>query len=85
MEAPFGAGDRGVEHQRRPSGLGVLMGRRRRMRTRLAEAAARREDLEARVAERTHALSEANRQLLGEIEERRRAEAERTRIVVLSA
>ncbi|CAO4143468.1 sensor histidine kinase [Methylorubrum extorquens] len=62
------------------AGLAMLMGRRRRMRTRLAEAAARREDLEARVAERTHALSEANRKLLAEIEERRRAEAERERL-----
>lgn len=62
------------------AGLAMLMGRRRRMRTRLAEAAARREELEARVAERTHALSGANRQLLAEIEERRRAEAERERL-----
>jgi two-component system, NtrC family, C4-dicarboxylate transport sensor histidine kinase DctB len=62
------------------AGLATLLGRRRRMRTRLAEAATRREELEARVAERTHALSEANRQLLAEIEERRRAEAERERL-----
>lgn len=62
------------------AGLATLMGRRRRMRIRLAEAAARREDLESRVAERTHALSEANQQLLAEIEERRRAEAERERL-----
>ncbi len=61
-------------------GLATLIGRRRRMRIRLAEAAARREELEARVTERTHALSEANRQLLAEIEERRRAEAERERL-----
>jgi two-component system C4-dicarboxylate transport sensor histidine kinase DctB len=62
------------------AGLATLMGRRRRMRIRLAEAAARREELESRVAERTHALSEANQQLLAEIEERRRAEAERERL-----
>ncbi|CAO4165037.1 histidine kinase [Methylorubrum populi] len=61
-------------------GLATLIGRRRRIRARLAEAAARREELEARVAERTRALSEANRQLLAEIEERRRAEAERERL-----
>ncbi|MEH3116764.1 MAG: ATP-binding protein [Methylorubrum populi] len=61
-------------------GLATLIGRRRRMRSRLAEAAARREELEARVAERTSALSEANRKLLAEIEERRRAEAERERL-----
>lgn len=62
------------------AGLATLLGRRRRMRTRLAEAATRREELEARVAERTRALSEANGQLLAEIEERRRAEAERERL-----
>lgn len=62
------------------AGLATLWGRRRRMRTRLAEAATRREELEVRVAERTHALSQANRQLLAEIEERRRAEAERERL-----
>ncbi|GJE25605.1 sensor histidine kinase [Methylobacterium organophilum] len=61
-------------------GLATLIGRRRRMRARLAAAAAGREELEARVAERTQALSEANRQLRGEIEERRRAEAERERL-----
>lgn len=61
-------------------GLATLIGRRRRMRVRLAEAAARREELEARVAERTGALSAANRQLVAEIEERRRAEAERERL-----
>ncbi|MEE7459084.1 two-component sensor histidine kinase [Methylorubrum populi] len=60
--------------------LAALIGRRRRIATRLAEAAARREELEARVAERTRALSEANRQLLAEMEERRRAEAERERL-----
>ncbi|MER2250444.1 ATP-binding protein [Methylorubrum podarium] len=62
------------------AGLATLLGRRRRMRTRLAEAATRREELEARVTERTQALSEANRQLVAEIEERRRAEAERERM-----
>ncbi|MET5013093.1 sensor histidine kinase, partial [Burkholderia pseudomallei] len=59
------------------AGLATLIGRRRRMRVRLAEAASRREELEARVAERTQALSEANRQLLAEIEKRQRAQAER--------
>lgn len=60
--------------------LATLIGRRRRVASRLAEEAARREELEARVAERTGALSEANRQLLAEIAERRRAEAERERL-----
>ncbi len=62
------------------AGLATVIGRRRRMRVRLAEAASRREELEARVAERTQALSEANRQLLAEIEERQRAQAERERL-----
>ncbi|HEV7439386.1 MAG TPA: ATP-binding protein, partial [Methylobacterium sp.] len=44
------------------------------------EAAAQRVELEARVRERTRALSDANRQLRAEVEERRRSEAERERL-----
>ncbi|GBU16470.1 MULTISPECIES: ATP-binding protein [Methylobacterium] len=62
------------------TGLATLAGRRSRTRARLAEAAARREELEARVRERTQALSDANRQLRAEMEERRRSEAERERL-----
>ncbi|GEP04439.1 two-component sensor histidine kinase [Methylobacterium oxalidis] len=61
-------------------GLATLLGRRARTRARLREEAARREELEARVAERTQALSEANGRLRAEAEERRRAEAERERL-----
>ncbi|MGU3539301.1 sensor histidine kinase [Methylobacterium sp. A54F] len=61
-------------------GLATLLGRRRRNRARRAEEASRREELEARVRERTEALSAANRQLRAEAEERRRAEAERERL-----
>ena len=60
--------------------LAVWLGRRRRIAARLAEDAARREELERRVAERTQALSDANRQLVAEMEERRRSEAERERL-----
>ncbi|WP_232628210.1 sensor histidine kinase [Methylobacterium sp. Leaf118] len=60
--------------------LAAWLGRRRRMRLRLAEDSARREELERRVAERTQALSDANRQLVAEMEERRRSEAERERL-----
>lgn len=60
--------------------LAAWLGRRRRMRSRLAEEASRREELERRVAERTQALSDANRQLVAEMEERRRSEAERERL-----
>ncbi|WP_204278921.1 hypothetical protein, partial [Klebsiella aerogenes] len=62
------------------TGLATLAGRRSRTRARLAEAAARREELEARVRERTQALSDANRQLRAEMEERRRSDAERERL-----
>ncbi|KQO65894.1 ATPase [Methylobacterium sp. Leaf87] len=61
-------------------GLTTLAGRRRRERWRLAEAAARREELEGCVRERTQELTDANRMLRLEIEERRRAEAERERV-----
>ncbi|MEH3148230.1 MAG: ATP-binding protein [Methylobacterium frigidaeris] len=61
-------------------GLAIMLDRRRRVRVRFAEAAARREELEARVQERTRELTGANRQLKAEIEERRRAEAERERL-----
>ncbi|MBY0299308.1 MAG: sensor histidine kinase, partial [Methylobacterium sp.] len=62
------------------AGLAVLLGRRRRIRARLAEEAARREELERRVQERTQALTDANAQLRAEMEERQRAEAERERL-----
>ncbi|RVU15102.1 sensor histidine kinase [Methylobacterium oryzihabitans] len=61
-------------------GLAIVLDRRRRVSVRFAEAAARREELEARVDERTRELTGANRRLLAEIEERRRAEAERERL-----
>ncbi len=60
--------------------LATWLARQRRIRNRLTEAAARREELERRVAERTQALSDANRQLVAEMEERRRSEAERERL-----
>ena len=62
------------------AGLAVLLGRRRRIRARLAEEAVRREELERRVQERTQALTDANAQLRAEMEERQRAEAERERL-----
>lgn len=61
-------------------GLTELVGRRRRLRASLAEAAARRSELEERVRARTQALTEANRQLKAEIAERQRTEAERQRL-----
>jgi two-component system C4-dicarboxylate transport sensor histidine kinase DctB len=61
-------------------GLAEIAGRRRRVRASLAEAAARRTELEERVRARTQALTEANRQLKAEIAERRLAEAERQRL-----
>nr|WP_238313715.1 ATP-binding protein [Methylobacterium crusticola] len=61
-------------------GAARLLGRRRRLRAHLAEAAARHAELEARVRERTQALTDANGQLRAEIAERRRAEAERQRL-----
>jgi len=61
-------------------GAAALADRGRRTRARLAEAAARRAELETRVAARTRALREANAQLRAEIEERQRAEAERERL-----
>ncbi|MFY9292279.1 MAG: ATP-binding protein [Methylorubrum rhodinum] len=60
--------------------LATWLARQRRVRNRLSEEAARREELERRVAERTQALSDANRQLVAEMEERRRSEAERERL-----
>nr|WP_244528774.1 ATP-binding protein [Methylobacterium gossipiicola] len=60
-------------------GLATLVERRRQQRRSLAEAAARRNELEGRVAERTLALTDANRLLRLEIEERERVEAERQR------
>ena len=60
--------------------LAALADRGRRNRARLAQAARHRVELESRVGERTRALSEANAQLRAEIEERRRAEAERERL-----
>jgi two-component system C4-dicarboxylate transport sensor histidine kinase DctB len=60
--------------------LATWLARQRRVRDRLSEEAARREELERRVAERTQALSDANRQLVAEMEERRRSEAERERL-----
>lgn len=53
-------------------GLTVWLARRARTRTRLAEAAARGAELEARVAERTRALSAANDRLREEMAERER-------------
>ncbi|MCJ2032945.1 ATP-binding protein [Methylobacterium sp. J-068] len=61
-------------------GLTALAGRGRRSRERLARASAQRDALEARVRERTLELTDANRMLRLEIEERRRAEAERERL-----
>lgn len=61
-------------------GLTALAGRGRRNRERLARASAQRDALEARVRERTLELTDANRLLRLEIEERRRAEAERERL-----
>ncbi len=61
-------------------GLAEIVGRRRRLRASLAEAAARRIDLEERVRARTEALTETNRKLKAEIAERQRAEAERQRL-----
>jgi two-component system, NtrC family, C4-dicarboxylate transport sensor histidine kinase DctB len=61
-------------------GIAALADRGRRARARLAEAAARRAELETRVDERTRALREANAQLRAEMEERQRAEAERERL-----
>ncbi|GJD40180.1 ATP-binding protein [Methylobacterium bullatum] len=58
-------------------GIATLAGRRRRTRRHLAQAAARREELERSVRERTLELTDANRLLRLEIEERRRAEEER--------
>ncbi len=62
------------------SGLAVWVSRRARTRQRLAEATARRAELEARVAERTQELSAANDRLHEEIAERGRSEAERERL-----
>lgn len=61
-------------------GLAEIVGRRRRLRASLAEAAARRIELEERVRARTEALTETNRKLKAEIAERQRAEAERQRL-----
>jgi two-component system C4-dicarboxylate transport sensor histidine kinase DctB len=61
-------------------GLMVWLGRRARTRARLAEAAARGAELEARVAARTRALSAANTRLQDEMAERRRTEAEKERL-----
>jgi two-component system C4-dicarboxylate transport sensor histidine kinase DctB len=61
-------------------GLTALAGRGRRNRERLARASAQRDALEARVRERTLALTDANRLLRLEIDERQRAEAERERL-----
>lgn len=61
-------------------GLGTLIGRRARTQARLAEAGARRVELEARVGERTQELSAANDRLREEIAERARSEAERERL-----
>ncbi|TGD93174.1 sensor histidine kinase [Methylobacterium nonmethylotrophicum] len=61
-------------------GLAEIVGRRRRLRASLAEAAARRTELEERVRERTQALTEANQKLKAEIAERQRAEEERQRL-----
>ncbi|MHC2017264.1 sensor histidine kinase [Methylobacterium sp. CM6247] len=58
-------------------GIATVAGRRRRTRQRLAQAATRREELERSVRERTMELTDANRMLRLEIEERRRAEEER--------
>ncbi|KMO35005.1 ATPase [Methylobacterium tarhaniae] len=60
--------------------LAEIVGRRRRLRASLAEAAARRIELEERVRARTEALTETNRKLKAEIAERQRAEAERQRL-----
>ena len=60
--------------------LATWLARQRRIRNRLSEEASRREELERRVVERTQALSDANRQLVAEMEERRRSEAERERL-----
>lgn len=54
---------------------GLLWQRQARRRREALHAAAAREELERRVAERTGALSAANRKLLAEMEERRRVEA----------
>ncbi|ACL55177.1 sensor histidine kinase [Methylobacterium nodulans] len=62
------------------AGIAVHLGRRRRIRSRLAEEASRREELERRVQERTRALTDANAQLRAEMAERQRAEAERERL-----
>ncbi|WP_082504311.1 ATP-binding protein [Methylobacterium sp. Leaf111] len=61
-------------------GLTALAGRGRRNRARLARASAQRDALETRVRERTLELTDANRMLRLEIEERQRAEAERERL-----
>ncbi len=61
-------------------GLAEIVGRRRRLRASLAEAASRRIELEERVRARTEALTETNRKLKAEIAERQRAEAERQRL-----
>ena len=61
-------------------GVTALEGRGRRNRERLARASAQRDALEARVRERTLELTEANRLLRLEIEERQRGEAERERL-----
>ena len=61
-------------------GLFTLADRGRRTRARLAEAAARRAELESSVEARTRALRETNAQLRAEIAERQRAEAERERL-----
>ncbi|TNC14986.1 sensor histidine kinase [Methylobacterium terricola] len=61
-------------------GVAEIVGRRRRLRASLAEAAARRTELEERVRARTQALTEANQKLKAEIAERRRAEADRQRL-----
>ncbi|MFE1598392.1 ATP-binding protein [Methylobacterium sp. ID0610] len=62
------------------AGLAVLHARRRRTDAQRAEEAARREELESRVRERTRALTDANAQLRAEMAERQRAEAERERL-----
>ncbi|MGU3474483.1 ATP-binding protein [Methylobacterium sp. 13MFTsu3.1M2] len=61
-------------------GIFALTDRGRRTRARLAEAAARRAELESSVEARTRALRETNAQLRAEIAERQRAEAERERL-----
>jgi two-component system C4-dicarboxylate transport sensor histidine kinase DctB len=62
------------------AGVAALLYRRHRALSHAVRQAAARAELERRVAERTHALNDANQRLTGEIEERRRVELVRQQL-----